>query len=66
MRGLIEFTNYCNKNCKYCGIRKDQKDAHRYRLSLEDILKCCDQGYWLGYRTFVLQGGEDPYFTDEK
>lgn len=66
MRGLIEFTNYCNKNCKYCGIRRDQIDAHRYRLSLEEILKCCDQGYWLGYRTFVLQGGEDPYFTDEK
>lgn len=66
MRGLIEFTNYCNKNCKYCGIRRDQKEAHRYRLSLEDVLKCCDQGYWLGYRTFVLQGGEDPYFTDEK
>lgn len=65
MRGLIEFTNYCYRNCKYCGIRAEQSDAERYRLSKEDILKCCDQGYWLGYRTFVLQGGEDPFFTDE-
>lgn len=66
MRGLIEFTNYCDKNCKYCGIRRDQKDADRYRLTLEEILKCCDEGYFLGYRTFVLQGGEDPYFNDDR
>ncbi len=65
MRGLIEFSNYCNKNCNYCGIRRDQTDAERYRLSKEQILSCCDQGYFLGYRTFVLQGGEDPFFTDE-
>lgn len=65
MRGLIEFTNYCFRNCNYCGIRKDQTDAERYRLSKEQIMKCCDEGYWLGYRTFVLQGGEDPFFTDE-
>lgn len=65
MRGLIEFTNYCTRNCKYCGIRAKQADAERYRLTKEQILKCCDQGFWLGYRTFVLQGGEDPFFTDE-
>lgn len=65
MRGLIEFTNYCYRNCKYCGIRRDQDEAERYRLTKEQILKCCDQGYWLGYRTFVLQGGEDPFFTDD-
>jgi biotin synthase len=65
MRGLIEFTNYCYRNCKYCGIRAEQTEAERYRLSKEEILKCCDQGYWLGYRTFVLQGGEDPFFTDD-
>lgn len=65
MRGLIEFTNYCYRNCKYCGIRRDQDEAERYRLTKEQILKCCDQGYWLGYRTFVLQGGEDPYYTDD-
>ncbi len=66
MRGLIEFTNYCKQNCLYCGIRKENKKADRYRLSLEDILHCCTIGYGLGYRTFVLQGGEDPYYTDEK
>lgn len=65
MRGLIEFTNYCKRNCKYCGIRKDQSEAERYRLTKEEILSCCDQGYFLGYRTFVLQGGEDPFYTDE-
>jgi biotin synthase len=66
MRGLIEFTNHCYRNCNYCGIRKDQTEADRYRLSKEQIMQCCDQGYWLGYRTFVLQGGEDPFFNDEK
>lgn len=65
MRGLIEFTNYCTKNCAYCGIRASQTEADRYRLSKEDILECCNQGYWLGYRTFVLQGGEDPFYTDD-
>ena len=66
MRGLIEFTNYCNKGCKYCGINAGNKNVERYRLSLDEILLCCDMGYDLGYRTFVLQGGEDLYFTDEK
>ena len=66
IRGLIEFTNYCKNNCYYCGIRRDNKDATRYRLTLEDILHCCDEGYKLGFRTFVLQGGEDGYFTRDK
>lgn len=66
MRGLIEFTNYCKNDCNYCGIRKSNLNADRYRLTEEQILRCCDVGYKLGYRTFVLQGGEDPYFTDEK
>ena len=64
IRGLIEFTNYCRNNCYYCGIRRDNKNAERYRLSIEEILACCDEGYRLGFRTFVLQGGEDPYYTD--
>ena len=66
MRGLIEFTNYCKNDCIYCGIRRSNKNADRYRLTKEDILFCCESGYELGFRTFVLQGGEDPYFTDEK
>ncbi|MTI70618.1 MAG: [FeFe] hydrogenase H-cluster radical SAM maturase HydE [Firmicutes bacterium] len=66
MRGLIEFSNYCSKNCKYCGLRRDNKKVKRYRLSTEEILDCCKEGYRLGYRTFVLQSGEDPYFDDEK
>lgn len=65
-RGLIEFTNYCRNNCYYCGIRRDNTDAERYRLSEEEILDCCREGYALGFRTFVLQGGEDAYFTDER
>ena len=66
IRGLIEFTNYCKNDCYYCGIRCSNKNAVRYRLSKEDILECCREGYGLGFRTFVLQGGEDPYFTDER
>ena len=66
IRGLIEFTNYCKNNCFYCGIRAGNSCAQRYRLSEEDILSCCAEGYNLGFRTFVLQGGEDPYFTDDK
>ena len=66
LRGLIEFTNYCKNNCYYCGIRAGNPHAERYRLTEEQILACCKEGYTLGYRTFVLQGGEDPYFTDEK
>lgn len=65
MRGLIEFTNYCKSNCSYCGIRRDNKDADRYRLDQELILACTQEGYELGYRTFVLQGGEDPYYKDD-
>lgn len=66
VRGLIEFTNYCKNNCYYCGIRRDNRNAKRYRLTKEQILSCCEKGYGLGFRTFVLQGGEDPYFTDER
>lgn len=66
MRGLIEFTNYCARDCIYCGIRKSNRSADRYRLSREQILECCQVGYELGYRTFVLQGGEDPYYSDER
>ena len=65
LRGLIEFTSFCKQNCLYCGLRAGNKNAERYRLSKEEILACCDEGYALGYRTFVLQGGEDPYYTDE-
>ncbi len=64
IRGLIEFTNYCKNNCYYCGIRRDNRRVARYRLSKEDILACCKEGYGLGFRTFVLQGGEDAYYTD--
>lgn len=66
MRGLIEFTNYCKNDCYYCGIRRSAKSAQRYRLSEEQILGCCEAGYALGFRTFVLQGGEDGYYTDER
>ena len=66
IRGLIEFTNYCRNDCYYCGIRKSNGNAQRYRLSKEEILSCCEHGYELGFRTFVLQGGEDGYFTDDR
>ena len=66
IRGLIEFTNYCRNNCYYCGIRCGNTNAERYRLSKDEILSCCEEGYRLGFRTFVLQGGEDPYYTDER
>ena len=66
IRGLIEFTNYCKNDCLYCGIRRSNKNTERYRLTKDDILICCKEGYELGFRTFVLQGGEDPYFTDDK
>lgn len=66
VRGLIEFSNICKNNCYYCGIRAENAKAERYRLSQEEIMLCCREGYELGFRTFVLQGGEDPYFTDEK
>lgn len=66
MRGLIEFTSYCKNDCYYCGLRRSAVHAERYRLSEEQILDCCAAGYELGFRTFVLQGGEDGYFTDER
>lgn len=65
IRGLIEVSNYCKNDCYYCGIRKSNHEAQRYRLLKDDILLCCDYGYEQGFRTFVLQGGEDPYYTDE-
>lgn len=65
IRGLIEFTNYCRNDCYYCGIRKSNINAQRYRLSKDDILLCCKSGYELGFRTFVLQGGEDYHYSDE-
>ncbi len=65
MRGLIEFTNICRQDCYYCGIRKSNPELERYRMKKDDILACCEYGYSLGFRTFVLQGGEDGYYTDE-
>ena len=65
IRGLIEFTNYCKNDCYYCGIRRSNKNADRYRLTREDILSCCKNGAELGFRTFVLQGGEDGYYRDD-
>lgn len=65
LRGLIEISSYCRNDCLYCGIRRSNRDADRYRLSREDILACCENGYELGFRTFVMQGGEDMYFSDE-
>lgn len=65
IRGLIEFTNYCRNDCLYCGIRKSNRNALRYRLTKDGILGCCDEGYRLGFRTFVMQGGEDAFFTDD-
>lgn len=66
VRGLIEFSNFCKNDCYYCGIRRSNKNAQRYRLDEDEILFCCRKGYELGFRTFVLQSGEDPYFTDDK
>ena len=65
VRGLIEISNICKNDCLYCGIRRGNRDADRYRLTEDEILECCHEGYSLGLRTFVLQGGEDAYFTDE-
>lgn len=65
IRGLIEVSNFCKNDCYYCGIRRSNKNCERYRLTEEDILECCREGYELGFRTFVLQGGEDAYFSDE-
>lgn len=65
IRGLIEISNICKNDCYYCGIRKSNVNCERYRLGKEEILQCCAEGYELGFRTFVMQGGEDGYFTDE-
>ena len=65
-RGLVEFTNYCRNDCYYCGIRRSNTNAVRYRLTKEEILQCCENGHELGFRTFVLQGGEAPWFNDER
>ncbi len=66
IRGLIEFSNYCQNNCYYCGIRRGNSRVERYRLTEDDILAACRVGYEAGFRTFVLQGGEDPYWTDDR
>ena len=65
IRGLVELSSYCKNDCLYCGLRRSNKSAVRYRLTKEQILSCCKSGYSLGFRTFVLQGGEDGYYTDE-
>lgn len=65
IRGLIEISNICKNDCLYCGIRCSNKTCERYRLSEEDILECCEEGYQLGFHTFVLQSGEDAYFSDD-
>lgn len=65
IRGLIEISNICKNDCFYCGIRRSNKNCDRYRLTTDEILECCDEGYDLGFRTFVLQGGEDGYFSDD-
>ena len=65
IRGLIEIGNICKNDCLYCGIRRSNGKCDRYRLSPEEILECCAQGYSLGFRTFVLQGGEDAFFSDD-
>ncbi len=65
IRGLIEISSYCKNDCLYCGLRRSNKNAVRYRLSKEQILSCCENGHRLGFRTFVLQGGEDAYYSDD-
>ncbi|MBP3272964.1 MAG: [FeFe] hydrogenase H-cluster radical SAM maturase HydE [Ruminococcus sp.] len=65
IRGIVEFSNYCKNDCLYCGIRRSNLNAQRYRLTDEEILSCCDEGYETGYRTFVLQSGEDRHYTTE-
>lgn len=66
IRGLIEISNICRNDCTYCGIRRSNPNCARYRLTPEEILACCEAGYELGFRTFVMQGGEDGFFTDER
>ena len=66
IRGLVEVGNICKNDCIYCGIRRSNKNCSRYRLSEQEIYSFCEEGYNLGFRTFVLQGGEDNFYTDEK
>ncbi|OEG00219.1 [FeFe] hydrogenase H-cluster radical SAM maturase HydE [Vulcanibacillus modesticaldus] len=66
LRGLVEFSNICKQDCLYCGIRKSNKEVERYRLTEDEIIQCCELGYDLGYRTFVLQSGEDSWYTKDK
>lgn len=65
-RGIVEFSNYCKCDCLYCGIRRGNHDAARYRLERDEVLSCCESGYEAGFRTFVLQSGEDPWYSDER
>ena len=65
LRGIVEFSNICKNDCYYCGIRRSNANLERYRLSPDEIFRCCEEGYELGLRTFVLQSGEDPYYTDD-
>ena len=66
LRGLIEFSSYCRNNCLYCGLRRGNEHCERYRLEPDEILECADKGYELGFRTIVLQSGEDAWYTDER
>lgn len=66
LRGLVEITSYCRNNCNYCGIRRSNRTLERYRMTPETIMACCKEGYGYGMRTFVIQGGEDPWWTDER
>jgi len=66
MRGLVEFSNYCKNDCLYCGIRRSNAGAHRYRLTPETILECCSTGHSMGFRTFVLQSGEDEWWDENR
>lgn len=66
LRGLIEISSYCRNDCLYCGLRRSNRGCERYRLDAAQILGCCDEGYKLGLRTFVMQGGEDAFYTDER
>lgn len=66
LRGLIEFTNICKRNCMYCGLRRDNKNLNRYRLSHEEIIDFAKKAVSYGYKTLVLQGGEDDYYTVER
>lgn len=65
IRGLIELSSYCYCDCLYCGLRRSNRSAERYRLSIDEVMECCKEGYKLGFRTFVLQGGEDGTHSDE-